>query len=46
MAPAGDGDGEAEARTVKVAEAKARLRSKKGDLEVGLATKVKKILKR
>jgi DNA repair exonuclease SbcCD ATPase subunit len=40
-APAGEGEGEAEARKVRVSEAKDRLRSKKKDLEVGLA-KVRK----
>ena len=44
-APAGDGEGEAEARRLRVSEAKDRLRSKKGDLEVGLA-KVRKICKK
>ena len=42
VAPAGDGEGEAEARQARVEEAKARLRSKKGDLEEGIA-KARKI---
>ena len=45
IAPAGDGEGEAEARKVRVSEAKNRLKSKKGDLEVGLA-KVRRIGKK
>ncbi len=43
--PAGEGEGEVEARKLRVAETKGRLRSKKGDLEVGLA-KVRKTAKK
>ena len=45
VAPAGEGGPAAEERTTRVAEAKARLKSKKSDLEQGLA-KVRKVVKK
>ena len=45
VAPAGEGGSAAEERTARVAEAKARLKSKKSDLEQGLA-KVRKVVKK